>query len=190
MAACPDDDATLARRAADGCSESFAMLARRYQVPVVHYVSRLVGRRGHGDADDVAQDAFVRAWRAIGRYEPRWSFSTWLFTIARRTCLNHVRAARRRRLRETAAAAIRVTPTADPAATLLAGERAEAVWDAAARGLSERQFTALWLRYVEEKSPAEIALVLGSQPATVKVVLFRARRRLGPVVRHLAEAGA
>ena len=90
-------DATLARRAAAGCGESFATLARRHQVPVVHYVRRLAGRGG-ADADDVAQEAFLRAWRRIGAYDPRWAFSTWLFTIARRTWLNAARTARRRRV--------------------------------------------------------------------------------------------
>ena len=56
-----------------------------------------------------------------------------------------------------------------------------------ARGeLSEREFSGLWMRYVEDKPLAEIALVLDKPVATVKVILFRARRRLEPFVRDLA----
>lgn len=174
-------DATLAGWAAAGCVESFATLARRHQVPVVHYVRRLAGRGG-ADADDVAQEAFLRAWRRIGAYDPRWAFSTWLFTIARRTWLNAARTARRRRVRETALATT-ASGSASPLAVVIAAERATRLWEVARAELKEREFTALWLRYVEAKTIEEIAAVLGRPAATVKVILFRARRRLEPLVR-------
>lgn len=179
------NDAVLARRAADGCVDSFATLARRYQVPVVHYVRRLTGRVGGDQADDVTQDTFLRAWRLIDQFDCRWTFSTWLFTIARRTWLNHARSARRRRVRETAAAVAGVS-FVEPALGMLEEERAARLWDVAAAELSEREFTAVWMRYVEEKSLAEVAAVLGRPIATTKVILFRARRRLAPLVRDLA----
>ena len=180
------DDAELARRAATGCRDSFATLAMRYQVRTVHYVRQLAGRADRGDADDIAQEAFVRAWRAIGSYDPRWAFSTWLFTIARRVCLNHARSAWRRRVRDTAGASAAVT-VADPSRAAVALERATRLWDVAAAELSEPQFSAVWLRYVEAKSPGEVAVVLGKPEATVKVILFRARRRLEPLVRDLLD---
>lgn len=180
-------DATLARRAARGCVESFAILARRHQVPVMHYVRQLT-RRSAGDPDDVAQEALLRAWRRIADYDPRWAFSTWLFTIARRTWLNQARATRRRRAREAALAANQVDGI-EPVAVAIAAERTTRLWDLAASELSEREFTALWMRYVEDKSMAEIAEVLGKPAATVKVIVFRARRRLEPFVRDLAGWG-
>ncbi|MFM7135540.1 MAG: RNA polymerase sigma factor [Planctomycetota bacterium] len=179
-----NDDAMLARRAAGGCVGSFSELARRHQVPVVHYVRHLAGRGGF-DADDVAQEAFLRAWRCIADYDPRYAFSTWLFTIARRTWLNQARAARRRRARETVVA----VPEAigcEAAAVAIATEQATRLWQVARCELSEREFTALWMRYVEDKPVAEIAVVLDKPAATVKVILFRARRRLEPFVRDLA----
>jgi len=185
------DDATdsvLAGRAAAGCVESFAMLTRRHQVPVVHYVRRLAGRGGV-DADDVAQEAFLRAWRRIGDYDSRWAFSTWLFTIARRTWLNAARGTRRRRVREAAVATVNACG-AEPVEALMADERAVRLWEAARAELKEREFTALWLRYVEDKTMAEIAAVLDRPTATVKVILFRARRRLEPLVRDLVGWGA
>jgi RNA polymerase sigma-70 factor (ECF subfamily) len=184
------DDATdsvLARRAATGCVESFATLARRHQVPVVHYVRRLAGRGGV-DADDVAQDAFMRAWRRISDYDPRWAFSTWLFTIARRTWLNAARTTRRRRMREAAVATVNAGGV-EPVEAIMADEQAVRLWDVARAELKEREFTALWLRHVEDKTIAEIAAVLGRPEGTVKVILFRARRRLEPLVRDLIEWG-
>lgn len=165
----------------------FATLARRHQVPVVHYVRRLAGRGGV-DADDVAQDAFMRAWRRISDYDPRWAFSTWLFTIARRTWLNAARTTRRRRMREAAVATVNAGGV-EPVEAIMADEQAVRLWDVARAELKEREFTALWLRHVEDKTIAEIAAVLGRPEGTVKVILFRARRRLEPLVRDLIEWG-
>ncbi|MFM1902946.1 MAG: hypothetical protein RLZZ440_846 [Planctomycetota bacterium] len=177
-------DATLARRAAAGCAESFATLARRHQTAVRHYVQRLARRTGQGDADDVVQEALLRAWQGLAGYDPQWAFSTWLFTIARRSWLNHARAGQRRSNREAAVAGARPSPTeSEPAASLIAAERASLIWDLAAASLSEQEFTATWLRYVEEKPLSEIAVVLGKPEATVKTILFRARKRLGPLVK-------
>jgi len=178
-----NDEAELTRSAAAGCTASFETLARRHQASTVHYVRHLT-RRG-GDADDIAQETLLRAWRRIGSYDPRWAFSTWLFAIARRTWLNHVRSTRRRRAREHAAATTPVSAH-EPAAAALATERATRLWDVAAAELSEPEFSAIWLRYVEDRSIAEIASVLGRPRTTVKVILFRARRRLQPAVRDLA----
>lgn len=180
------DDAELARRAGAGCLESFAELARRYQTRVVHYVRQVLGASGSGEADDVAQEAFLRAWQSIVHFDSRWAFSTWMFTIARRTCLNHVRGVRRRRTRETVSACV-LERSDDPYSTVLAVERAVTLWDLAADKLSERQFTVLWLRYAESKSLADIAAVIQTTEANVKVMLFRARQRLAPFVEDLVE---
>lgn len=180
-------DARLAQQAAAGCEESFARLARRHQAGVRHYVHRLARRTGQGDADDAVQEAFLKAWQRIGDYDSQWAFSTWLFTIARRAWLNQERGRQRRRHRETVAAAVRPSVgEVGPPAALIATEQASLLWDAAAARLSEREFTATWLRYVEDKPLAEIAVVLGKPEATVKVILFRARQRLEPVMRDLA----
>ncbi len=148
---------------------------------------RLARRTGQGDADDVVQEAFLKAWQQIGEYDRHWAFSTWLFTIARRAWLNQERGRQRRRHRETVAAAVRLSVgEVGPPAALIATEQASLLWDVAAARLSEREFTATWLRYVEDKPVAEIAVVLGKPVATVKVILFRARQRLEPLMRDLA----
>jgi len=177
-----DDEVHLPRQAAAGCIASFESLARRHQVSVLQYVRHLV--RHGGDAEDIVQESLVRAWRRIGTYDPRWAFSTWLFAIARRSWLNQVRSTRRRRRRESTAAVDPIMAHG-PAAVAIATERATRLWDVAAAELSEPEFSAVWLRYVEDRSIAEIASVLARPRATVKVILFRARRRLEPLVRDL-----
>ncbi|MFM8734579.1 MAG: RNA polymerase sigma factor [Pirellulales bacterium] len=186
------DDADLVERAKRGCAESVAALAARHQVAVVDYASRLLARRGgnRADAEDVAQESLVRALHRLDRHDSCWPFATWLFAITRRRCLNHLRAARRRAVRETC----HVGPCGsaagdDPHATAVAREESARLWATAARELTEPQFSALWLRTVEDQPVAAIARVLGRPPATVKVLLFRGRRRLAAAL-GVAEADA
>lgn len=181
------DDVALVARARAGCLESFATLVARHQVAVVHYAEHLLGRRGgrpaRGDAEDVAQQTFLQGFRELRGHRSSGPFAAWLFAIARRTCLNHLRAERRR-----AARVARVEPRVGPAPPdelAAAAEGRERLWDVARRELSERQFTALWLHYAEGMSVAAVAQVLVVSPAAIKVLLHRGRRRLGPCVAAL-----
>lgn len=176
------DDRALAVQAARGCMESFSVLAARHQARVVHYVRRLLGTAG-GHEDDLAQETFLAAFRHLDRYDDSFAFSTWLFTIARRACLNHLRSARRRADRETERA--RSVPEADvvrPDGVVAEREDRARLWDVARRTLPEKQFSALWLHYAEDMPVAEIGRVLGRPVATVKVLLFRARRRVAEAI--------
>lgn len=182
------DDRVLVDRAARGCTESFSVLAARHQVGVVHYVRRLLGTVG-GHEDDLVQETFLAAFRHLDRYDDSFAFSTWLFTIARRACLNHLRSARRRARRETAH--VRSGPISAlerPDGVAADREERERMWDIAADALPEKQFTALWLHYVEGLPTADVGRVLGRPAATVKVMLCRARRRLAAAI-SAAESG-
>ena len=178
------DDAELARRARAGCVASYAALAARHQVAVVHYVAGMLGRGGgrRGDAEDVAQQALLQGYRRVSEYRSDGPFAAWLFAIARRTCLNHVRADRRRAARLANLRPDAVDPTPGPAELAAAADGRRRLWEIARRTLPERQFTALWLQYVESLSVADIALVLGRSRAAVKVLLLRGRRRLEPLL--------
>jgi len=181
MSGTATDDTELALRARAGCAASFAALAARHQVAIVHYAAWLLGRGGRSrcDADDLAQQTFLRAFAEIGGYHAGGPFAAWLFAIARRTCLNHLRGERRRAARQAA-----VWRSADEAAA--SAEDRRRIWELARRTLPEPQFTALWLQYVEGLPVAGIATVLERSPAAVKLLLLRGRRRLAPVVADLA----
>jgi RNA polymerase sigma-70 factor, ECF subfamily len=175
----------LACRAQVGCIDSLDQLLRRFQTPVLHFLQR---RGFSADAEDLTQETFLRAYENLHRYNRRWPFSTWLFTIARRTSLNH-----RRRLRPTAdtrvvEAALATSPV--PLETMIADESRRRLWDRADDVLSDDQATALWLHYVEDMPAREIARVLGRSWASVKVMLFRARKRLLPLLGEFAPRSA
>lgn len=82
-----EEDLALCRRAASGDSAAFAMLVGKYERPLRSFLQRM----GVSDADDVAQDAFLKAWRSARQYDGRARFSTWLTSIAWRCRLDQLR---------------------------------------------------------------------------------------------------
>lgn len=182
-------DEDLARRAAEGCLASFEQLVKRFQVPLVHFLARSVE---HEDAEDLTQETFVRAFKNLHRYHAKWRFSTWLFTIARRLCINHLR---HRSVRQMTNGPSTETlgefkgPAAEPGDMLAAREQRQRIWDQAAEVLSEPKFTALWLFYVEDMPVRDIARVLGRSRVAVKTMMFRARQDLLPIMSDAHAAG-
>jgi RNA polymerase sigma-70 factor (ECF subfamily) len=178
-------DEELACRARRGCAGSFEQLVRRYQTPVLHFLQH----RGAGaDADDLLQETFLRALANLARYREQWRFATWLFTIARRISINHHRRPRRAKDGEALDRIASAAP--DPAQIAAEEEDRQELWGMAARILSEEEMTAVWLYYVEEMPAREIASVLGRTWVGVKTILFRARRRLLPLLEPLQAGGS
>lgn len=179
-------DEELARRAQAGCRTSFEILAQRYQVPLLRFVDQRI--HSTADAEDIVQDTLVRAYRRIDRYRDTWRFSTWIFTIAHRLAISHMRSAGRREShREDAAQhdASRSVPR-EPGRDLMDRESRQRFWEMAQGALTEEQFAAVWLFYVEEMNAKDIALVLGRSWVSVKTMLFRARARLELRLREMS----
>ncbi|MEX2218970.1 MAG: sigma-70 family RNA polymerase sigma factor [Phycisphaerales bacterium] len=167
----------LALRAQQGSLEAFAALVEHFEERLFNFLLRRVGCPA--DAEDIAQETFVRAWQRIGQYKPRWRFSTWLFTIGSRLAASKYRDGRRPPLRLVGdeAGAVRNAPPAG--AERLAGlEDRGRAWAMAADLLTPEQHTAMWLRYAEDMAIVEIARVLGKSQVGVRVMLFRARNVL------------
>ena len=171
---------TLAVQAQGGCRASFALLVSRFQVPLLHFLrSRTATVQ---DAEDLTQEVFVRAFRSIARYEPKWQFSTWIYTIAHRLSLN----ARRRWRPTIESQAVEALSTAVPGVddVAAAAEDSRRLWKLAAALLTPEQVTALWLFYVEDMSLEEMAVVLHRTAGAAKGLLFRGRRKLA---KHLIQ---
>jgi len=170
----PDEPFLLAR-ARKGDLGAFEEVVRRYQRRVYGVALRIV--RAHDVADDVAQEAFVRAWRSLDRFDLSRPFGPWICRIAANLAVNHVRSPRARE--EGLPDGHAETPSADPGplGAILDAE-AKRVLDEAVAGLGPEQRAVFVLRAVEEMSYDEIAEALGISPGTVMSRLFRARERL------------
>jgi RNA polymerase sigma-70 factor (ECF subfamily) len=179
----PEDaeDIRLMGLASAGDMAAFEQLVERHQRLVVGTVGRMLGT--NSDAEDIAQQVFVRVWKNLKRYEPRAKFTTWLLKITRNLVFNELR----RRSRHPAVPLQSETdeeerPLKDenavsPDTTLLEHELQEAV-DAAIAQLPETQRMAVILRRYEELSYEEIAEALDQSVSAVKSLLFRARTEL------------
>ncbi len=166
----------LALRAQGRSLPAFTELVTRYEHRLFNFVLRRVNCAA--DAEDIVQEAFLRAWQSIDRYDPTWEFSTWLYTIARRLAANQYAASRRLALQANPTANTASAPSADPAEIAARNEQHGNLWPIAQRILTDDQRSALWLRYGECMSVQDIANVLGKTRVSVRVILFRARKAL------------
>lgn len=158
------------RRAQAGDADALRVWVETYQDRVFAYVGRMLGRRDPAMVEDVCQECFLRALRALPRFDPSGParLSTWLLTIATRLCLDQLR--RPIRSEPLVDEAV-VPPTAED--HVLAARVEVAIAD-----LSPDLRATLVLRAVAELSVAETSAVLGVDEGTVKSRLSRARARL------------
>jgi len=160
--------------------EAFELIMARHQEKVFHLALSMT--RHEATARDLAQEAFLRLWRALPAYDGRAAVSTWLYTITRNVCLTELKRAARRR-----AESLDAPESAATLDTLAAPESAEssagAALDAEAilRQLPEKYQQVLRLYYLEQKSYEETAALLGQPLGTVKTNLFRARKELAAI---------
>jgi|SRR5262245_4872450 len=164
----------LAVRCQRGSLGCYSELVGRFEGRLFNFLLRRTASRQ--DAEDLAQEAFVRAWERIATYNPAWRFSTWLFTIASRLAISRHR--RNRRQRPTDSFDRADTGAPDPARVAGDRELGSILWELAETKLNQDQRTALWLRYAEDLSIGEIATVMRKSHVGVRVCLFRARQSL------------
>jgi RNA polymerase sigma-70 factor (ECF subfamily) len=171
------------RRVKQGDLNALAELIQAHQQRVVSTVAKMLG--SETDAEDVAQQVFIRVWKSAPRYEPTAKFTTWLFKITRNLVLNELRRRSRHSTLSLDAASgeadrpqeIADRRVASPDSSLLEEELQKAI-EAAIGALPEVQRMALILRRYDELSYEEIADVLDLTVPAVKSVLFRARAEL------------
>lgn len=176
----------LALEARAGSVQAFEALVARHESGLFRFLFQRT--RDAGVAEDLTQEAFLRAWQKLELFDPRWRFSTWLYTIAANLSVSAHRARAKEPEAEGREAALDGRSSEpDPLESVAQRDEGRALWDFAAGVLREEERSALWLRYAEERSMEEIGAILGRPTVTTRVLLFRARARLAEA---LAEAGA
>lgn len=171
-----DDDRRDVRRVLDGDVEAFAALVDRHQGRLIAHLRRLVGP---DDAEDLAQEAFVRAYQALDRYDPTYPVRAWLLVIASRLATNHLDRNRQRCMSDTATLA---APHHDDPAVACA-ERDAATdlqhrLDRALAALPVETRTLYELRFRQELDLPCLARYLGISNGALKVRIHRLRQHL------------
>lgn len=173
------EEAFLIERAGEGDQAAFGALVERYQNAVYNLAYRMLG--SPEEAEDAAQEIFVRIYRQLARYDPGRKFSTWVLTIATNYCIDQLR---RRRMQfvplENIIPWARARETGPEGAALDREARDEV--QRLLRDLPEKYRAVLVLRYWQDLSCAEIADVLKLPEGTVKTQLHRARKALGQLL--------
>jgi len=174
-------DHALMERIGAGDHHAFRQLVERHQNAVIGTVARMLGNAA--EAEDIAQQTFLRIWKNAKRYRPEAKFTTYLFTITRNLVFNETR--RRSRKKEVSAdereenshIQAEASPNLQPDSELLQAELQKAV-DSAIASLPETQRMAVVLRRYENMPYDEIGAILDLSVSAVKSLLFRARTTL------------
>ena len=178
------DDREIIEKVRAGDTNAFGLLVEKYQTKVYNLALRMCGNED--DAFDLAQDAFVRAWRGLDSFQFEAAFSTWLFRLTSNLCLDFLRAKKRR-------AAVSLTmsgedeegetqldlpdPGKTPEEAAIAAED-RALLTQALNSLPADQRQIIVLRAINDLSYTQIAEILNIQEGTVKSRLSRARTQL------------
>ncbi len=176
------DEKQLIKNAAAGDAAAFETLVERYQKQVYNLALRMVNNES--DAEDLAQEAFIRAWRSLGSFQYTSQFSTWLYRLTSNICSDFLRAKKRRKvisltmLRDDEDSQWDLPDTEPlPEQQMIAAEERAALARALA-SLDPDYRQVLTLRIVNECSYQQISQILGIAEGTVKSRLSRAREQL------------
>ena len=171
----PEPEVGWMARIRDGDMEAFRLLVEMHQARVIGTISKMLG--SEAEAEDLAQQVFIRVWKSAPRYQPTAKFTTWLFRITRNLVFNELR--RKRHFADQPEDAPEPVERSEkePDRVLLDEELQRAIQEAI-NELPESQRMAIILRRYEELPYEEIAKVMGTTVPAVKSILFRARAEL------------
>lgn len=168
-------EADLVARAKGGDTAAFEALVHRNTKLVLSLAVRLVGNRE--DAEELAQETFIRAYRSIGSFEGTARFSTWIYRIAMNLCLNHLRRSRWRGFLGLDETAEIQAPDPSPHQQVSAGQVQERMRKALA-ALPAKQRATVALKAFHDKSHEEIAQIMGCTVGTSKANYFHGVQKL------------
>jgi RNA polymerase sigma-70 factor, ECF subfamily len=176
-------DQTIIERARRDDTDAFARIVQHYQTPVYNLAFRMLGDAA--EAEDAAQETFLRAYAQLKGYRPERKFATWLLSIGAYYCIDRLR---RRRfqwvsLDEASMQETVATLAPGPEETAFARERAEEV-QALLQKLAPASRAVVVLKYWNDLDVDTIAQVTGDSAGAVKVKLFRARQLLAREMQH------
>ena len=184
-----DQQSKLIQRAIDGDEMAYTELLESYRNAIYNLLHKMV--RNREETEDLVQEAFMKAFKALPSFNEEYAFSTWLYKIATNNCIDFFR---KRKLqtysldkpvqyKDSEIQQEIPDPDLNPEKSILARERSRTIQEAI-KTLPEKYYIAIVLRHNEEKSYEEIAEILNLPLGTVKARIFRAREMLNKALRE------
>ncbi|NOG30990.1 RNA polymerase sigma factor RpoE [Halomonas sp. TBZ9] len=185
-----ETDQQLVERAQKGDNRAFDLLVRKYQHKIIGLISRYV--HDHSEVQDVAQEAFIKAYRALGNFRSESAFYTWMYRIAINTAKNHLVSRSRRPPgndvdisdAEIVDQSGRLSDSETPEASIARDQLEAAVYEAI-ENLPDDLRTAITLRELDGLAYEDIAQVMQCPVGTVRSRIFRAREAVDEHIRPL-----
>ena len=168
------DDRQLVETIRNGGADAFEQLVRRKTPKVYSLCYRIIGNAE--DAKDISQLVFIKLWENIGKYDPAYTFDTWLYRMVTNVAIDFMR---NKQSRENAVnSSLRLVKTSTEAEQTVVVQRKEIenVFNAVSAVLSPKQKTIFVMREMHDLPSAEIARILGCRESTVRNHLFNARK--------------
>ena len=183
-----ETDSILINQAKAGDDQAYDKLLNKYRNSVYNLVYRMV--RDIEEAEDLTQEAFIKAFNSLAQFNEEYAFSTWLYKIATNNCIDFFRKRKLQTLSLDKPIKYKDSeihheipdPELNPEKNILASERSSIIREAI-ETLPEKYYTAIVLRHTEEKSYEEIAEILHLPIGTVKARIFRAREMLNKALK-------
>ncbi|MBF7052600.1 RNA polymerase sigma factor RpoE [Halomonas sp. KAO] len=185
-----ETDQQLVERAQKGDTRAFDLLVRKYQHKIIGLIGRYV--HDHAEVQDVAQEAFIKAYRALGKFRAESAFYTWMYRIAINTAKNHLVSRGRRPPgsdldivdAEILDQSGRLSDTETPESAMARDQLKGAIFEAI-EGLPDDLRTAITLRELEGLSYEDIATIMECPVGTVRSRIFRAREAVDQHIQPL-----
>jgi len=181
-----NDDQQIIDRILSGDTNSFSLLVDRYKDMVFILALRMLKNRE--EAEEVAQDSFVKAFQSLNKFRGDSKFSTWIYRIAYNTCLDRLKKYKKdfHLVRIDGVTAHQIKTLDSALETMEVQEQSRVIQDCLEALPSEDGFL-LTLFYFEERSLAEISKIVGLTETNVKVKLFRGRKKLASILKKYLE---
>jgi RNA polymerase sigma factor (sigma-70 family) len=175
------EELQIIERIQKGDTNAFSYLVTKYQDVVFSIALKVLKNRD--DAEEVAQETFIKAFRSVSSFRGKSKFSTWLFSIAYNTCITSVR---KKKFPTTSIDQVQLNDEEEDWDDFdLTGEERSKMLEMSLKKLPEDDYTLVILYYYEEQSIGDISRIVGLSESNVKVKLHRARKKLHLIMSDL-----
>lgn len=172
-------DRDLVKKCLNGSEKDFVTLIERYSKKLYLFIFNKTGN--NEDTEDIIQETFLKVYRNLSSYDPKWNFSTWIYTIASRTAASHFRHENVRKKEPM----IQLNPTSTPEEEIMKSD-ISGIWKSAGK-LGKTKYEIIRLRYSDGLSIRDIGKITGRSPVNIRVLIFRAKNELIRIINNTGE---